>query len=127
MRRPTIATAVAAQANADYTAAIGRADGDPWTQPAGAHDAYRTGATVAHGGKVWTSLTPNNVWEPGVSGWREVVTGGSAPAAWVQPTGAHDAYAKGTRVTFGGKAYESLINANTWSPTASPAGWKLIT
>ena len=44
---------------------------------------------------------------------------------WVQPTGAHDAYNVGDRVIFEGKVYESLIDSNTWSPTAYPAGWKL--
>lgn len=45
---------------------------------------------------------------------------------WVQPTGAHDAYAIGAKVLFNNKVYESLIAANTYSPTAYPAGWKLI-
>lgn len=45
---------------------------------------------------------------------------------WVQPTGAHDAYNTGDRVMFEGQVWESLIDANTWSPTAYPAGWKLI-
>ena len=43
-----------------------------------------------------------------------------------QPTGAHDAYAKGDRVTFEGKHYISLIDANVYSPTAYPAGWSLV-
>lgn len=43
-----------------------------------------------------------------------------------QPTGAHDAYAKGDKVTFEGKHYISLINANVYSPTAYPAGWSLV-
>lgn len=45
---------------------------------------------------------------------------------WVQPTGAHDAYQIGDKVIFNTKTYESLINANTWSPTAYAAGWKLV-
>lgn len=45
---------------------------------------------------------------------------------WVQPTGAHDAYNIGDRVTFNGQVYESLINANVWSPTDYPQGWQLI-
>lgn len=49
-----------------------------------------------------------------------------AVAPWVQPTGAHDAYAKGARVVFGGKTYESLIDANTWSPSVYPQGWKAL-
>lgn len=43
---------------------------------------------------------------------------------FVQPTGAHDAYKKGDKVTFEGKHYISLIDANVYSPTAYPAGWK---
>lgn len=45
---------------------------------------------------------------------------------FVQPTGAQDAYKKGDRVRFNGSVYESLIDNNVWSPTAYPAGWKLI-
>jgi len=47
-------------------------------------------------------------------------------ADWVQPTGAQDAYNIGDRVLFEGHIYESLINANTWSPVVYPAGWTLI-
>jgi hypothetical protein len=45
---------------------------------------------------------------------------------WNQPVGGHDAYQKGDKVRFNGKDYESLINANVWSPTAYPAGWKKL-
>lgn len=103
------------------TASAAHTDGEPWQQPAGAHDAYPLAATVTHDGKTWESLTPFNVWAPGVSGWRELVTVGYP--AWVQPTGAHDAYAKGARVSFEGSDYESLIDGNVWSPTGYPAGW----
>lgn len=43
---------------------------------------------------------------------------------WVQPTGAHDAYQKGDKVHFptaSDPVYESLIDANVWSPTVY--GW----
>lgn len=43
-----------------------------------------------------------------------------------QPTGAHDAYHKGDTVMFNGKKYESIIDNNTHSPEAYPAGWKEI-
>lgn len=75
------------------------------------------------GGKTWTSLIDNNVWEPPV-GWREVVAEGYP--AWVQPTGAHDAYPMGGKVSFKGQNYESVIAANVWSPSAYPAGWKAL-
>ena len=43
---------------------------------------------------------------------------------WVQPTGAHDAYNTGDKVTYNGKRYVSLIDANVYSPGDYPAGWE---
>lgn len=43
-----------------------------------------------------------------------------------QPAGAHDSYPKGSIIIWNNKYYESLINANVWSPSAYPAGWKVI-
>lgn len=125
-------------------------DGTPtWVQPLGATDAYNKDDIVSHNGKKWKSTIDANVWEPGVYGWEEVAestgdggdsggTGGGGttepetpPAEtipdFVQPTGAHDAYKKGDKVKFEGKVYESLIDANVYSPSAYPAGWKEIT
>ena len=126
-RRETLATAEvkAAALNKEFLAAAGVVDGDEWRQPTSAVDAYPLDWTVTHDGKTWVSLTPANVWEPGVSGWRKVVEEGAAPE-WVQPTGAHDAYQTGDRVMFEGAEYVSLINGNTWSPTAYPQGWEKI-
>lgn len=51
-------------------------DGLPqWVQPLGATDAYNAGDKVSHNGKHWISNIDNNVWEPGVYGWDEVVEG----------------------------------------------------
>lgn len=58
--------------------------------------------------------------------WNEVVEG---IGVWKQPTGAHDAYRIGAKVhfpTISDPVYESLIDYNTYSPTAYPAGWKLV-
>lgn len=125
-RRQRIASAPqdAENLTKSYLEAIGRVDGTEWVQPTGAHDAYPKDSIVLHDGKEWASLIPANVWEPGISGWRENVEEGSGPADWVQPTGGHDAYKKGDRVSFEGSVYESLIDANTWSPTAYPDGWR---
>ena len=46
--------------------------------------------------------------------------------AFVQPTGAHDAYPIGAKVTFNGKRYTSNIAANVWAPDVYPAGWTLV-
>ena len=113
-----------------------------WTQPLGAVDAYNIGDIVSYNGKLYKSIINANVWAPDVypAGWEEYTesTGGGGTTEpetpptetipdFVQPTGAHDAYKKGDKVKFEGKIYESLIDANTYSPSAYPAGWKEIT
>ena len=49
----------------------------------------------------------------------------TAPA-YRNPSGAHDAYKQGDRVTYNGAVYESTINGNVWAPDAYPAGWKKL-
>lgn len=121
-----------------------------WTQPLCAVDAYNLGDIVSYNGKLYKSIINANVWAPDAypAGWEEYTestsggdsgeTGGSGTTEpetpptetipdFVQPTGAHDAYKKGDKVKFEGKIYESLIDANTYSPSAYPAGWKEIT
>lgn len=44
-----------------------------WIQPVGATDAYAIGAKVSHNDKHWISDYDNNIWEPGVFGWSEVI------------------------------------------------------
>ena len=44
-------------------------------------------------------------------------------AAWVQPTGAQDAYQLGDQVTHNGQIWESTANANVWEPGVF--GWAL--
>lgn len=51
--------------------------------------------------------------------WSGVVANGVIPQ-WVQPTGAHDAYALGDQVEHNDKVWESDIDANVWEP---PEQW----
>ena len=93
-----------------------------WIQPEGAHDAISRGQWRWRNGRAWRSLVADNVWEPGVSGWREVLT---RWPEYVQPTGAHDAYQIGERITFNGQRYVSAIDNNVWTPAAYPQGWQV--
>lgn len=45
-----------------------------WTQPQGAHDAYKKDAKVSYPyhERYWVSNCDGNVWQPGVYGWDEV-------------------------------------------------------
>ena len=63
-------------------------------------------------------------WTPDITPALFVVVSLDEWPEFVQPTGAHDAYKKGDKVTFNGKHYISLIDANVYSPAAYPAGWK---
>lgn len=45
---------------------------------------------------------------------------------WSQPTGAHDAYNNGDIVNYNGTLYRSLMDGNTYSPDAYPAGWEKV-
>ena len=96
--------------------------GEQWVQPTTAADAYLAGDIVEHDGATWESTLNGNVWKPGVSGWRRKRKDGK-PAAFVQPTGAHDAYRLGEKVTVDGTVYVSVIDFNVWSPEVYPAGW----
>lgn len=97
--------------------------GAPWVQPTGAHDSYMAGDVQTHNGKTWESTIDSNVWEPGVSGWREQTADGSPPE-FATPTGGHDAYNTGELVTFNGDVYKALQDGLVWSPADYPQGWE---
>lgn len=42
-----------------------------WVQPDSTNP-YMAGDKVRYGGKIWESIVDNNVWTPGVYGWKEV-------------------------------------------------------
>ena len=44
---------------------------------------------------------------------------------WVQPLGAHDAYANGAKVTHNGKRWTSDVDGNVWEPGVY--GWSEVT
>lgn len=66
---------------------------------------------------LFKEITPKTVVDPDGSEV-EIV------ADFIQPSGAHDAYKVGEKVSFGGAVYISKIDANTYSPTDYQAGWE---
>lgn len=73
-------------------------------------------------------------WVPGETGTESLYTNlemaGDGYLVWTQPTGAHNAYNTGDIVHYPTKddqLYKSLIDGNSWSPDAYPAGWELYT
>ena len=98
----------------------GVTDGQEWKQPTQALDAYPKGWQVRYGGLTWVSLVDGNAHQPGVSGWR-IVTDDDEPAPWQQPSGTHDAYAKGDQVTHEGHVWISSLDNNVYIP--GEYGW----
>lgn len=91
---------------------------------------YLVGDLVAYAGVLYQCVqvhTSQTDWTPNVvpALFTSKTPAGVIPD-WVQPTGAHDAYNIGDQVLFNGAVYESIIDANVWSPTVYPQGWQLI-
>lgn len=93
---------------------------------------YEVGRYLLYKGvlyKVLQAHTSQDTWTPDVTAslYAKVLidpTGETIPD-WEQPSGTN-AYMTGDKVRFEGNVYESLIDNNIWSPTAYPAGWKVI-
>ncbi|HCX64170.1 MAG TPA: hypothetical protein DHN33_03045 [Eubacteriaceae bacterium] len=91
---------------------------------------YIANDKVKYSGKLYRVVqvhTSQADWTPDIAAslFTEIVPEGVVPE-WVQPTGAHNAYNTGDKVSFEGSVYESIINANVWSPAEYSAGWKII-
>ena len=89
--------------------------------------AYLVGERLQYNGvlyRVVQAHTSQADWTPDITPALFVVVSLDEWPEFVQPTGAHDAYKKGDKVTFEGKHYISLIDGNVYSPAAYPAGWQ---
>ena len=60
-----------------------------------------------------------------VSLWTRIADPTQEWPEWIQPTGAHDAYAKGAKVSYDGKHWISTADANVWAPGVY--GWEEAT
>jgi hypothetical protein len=88
-----------------------------------AGETVAVGAKRLYGGQEYSVLQAHITqagWEPArvPALWKLEQTPGAdgTPAAWVQPTGGHDAYALGALVLYSGTVWRSLVNANVWPP-----------
>lgn len=79
--------------------------------------------------KLWKVLQPHTVseeWRPAEAVSLYVEVSIAEWPEWRQPTGAHDAYNTGDKVTFEGKHYICQKDGTTFSPAEYPAAWKLV-
>ena len=85
---------------------------------------YTAGEVCEAGGKLYRCAqahTSQSDWTPATvpALWVDIGVTADDPEAvpeWIQPTGAHDAYAKGAKVHHNGKTWTSDVDANTWEP-----------
>ncbi len=92
---------------------------------------YQEGDRFTYGDnfyKVLQDHTSEEQWKPGEAPSLYVLV--SDPAVewpeWREPTGAHDAYNTGDKVTYNGKRYVSKIDGNTTVPGSDERYWKPV-
>ena len=90
---------------------------DEWKSGA----AYETGDIRKRNGNLYRCLqnhTSQDDWTPeaAVSLWVEIADPSIEWPDWVQPAGAHDAYAQGAKVTHNEKHWTSDVDNNVWEP-----------
>lgn len=92
----------------------------------GASVPYQKDYIVQHGGGLYRCLqdhTSQDDWAPGTapSLWVSIADPAEEWPEWRQPGGAHDAYAKGAKVSHNGQHWVSDVDGNVWEPGAY--GW----
>ena len=88
--------------------------------------AYAAGYKVQHGGILYKCVqahTSQADWTPDATPALWVVVSIDEFPEWVQPTGAHDAYNIGDKVSYNGKHYICTADANVYAPGVY--GWEI--
>ena len=90
--------------------------------------AYAAGDRVQHDGTLYKCIQAHisqSDWMPSATPalWKTVSV--DEYPEWVQPTGAHDAYNIGDKVTYNGQHYVCTSDGNVYAPDVY--GWDLIT
>lgn len=98
---------------------------DEWTVDTN----YKQNYKVKYNNKLYRCLldhTSQSDWTPdvAVSLWVEISNPNEEYPEWKQPTGAHDAYKNGDKVSYEGNKYISTVDNNVWTPTEY--GWELV-
>lgn len=89
---------------------------------------YKVGDRVRYDGKLYRCVQAHDAIEgyepPNTPAlWVRTAPEGEVPE-WVQPTGAHDAYNEGDKVTHNGKTWVSTMDANVYEPGVY--GWSEV-
>ena len=85
---------------------------------------YSTDERIEYGGTLYRCVqahTSQADWTPPATPALWVMVSLEEWPAWVQPTGAHDAYNVGAKVTYADKHWISTVDSNIWKP--GDYGW----
>lgn len=88
-------------------------------------NSYAIGVRVQYMGTLYKCVQAHTAqpdWTPDVTPALWVTVSVEDWPEWVQPTGAHNAYNKGDKVSYNGKHYICTIDANAYAPGVS--GWE---
>lgn len=89
--------------------------------------AYSVGDRVQYNSTLYRCVqahTSQNDWTPDVTPALWVIVSIEEFPEWIQPTGAHDAYNKGVKVSYNGKHYICTVDSNVYAPGVY--GWDLL-
>ena len=89
---------------------------------------YSVGDRVQYNGTLYKCVQAHTAqldWTPNSTPALWVVVSIDEYPEWVQPTGAHDAYNTGDKVSYNGKRYVCTIDANSYAPDVY--GWEIVT
>lgn len=89
--------------------------------------AYSVGDRVQYNSTLYRCVqahTSQNDWTPDVTPALWIIVSIEEFPEWVQPTGAHDAYNKGDKVSYKGKHYVCTADSNVYAPGVY--GWDLL-
>ena len=101
----------------------------------GIGEAYQEGQIVRYEDALYSvvqSHTSQDDWQPDTvpalyTILNKTSVGGDAVISeWVQPTGAHDAYNVGDKVTYEGKTWESTVDGNAYAPGVVDGQWVVV-
>lgn len=90
--------------------------------------AYAVGDRVQYNGALYKCVqahTSQVDWAPDATPALWVAVSVDTWPEWVQPTGAHDAYNRGDKVSYNGKRYICTADANVYAPGVY--GWEAAT
>ena len=90
-------------------------------------NAYAVGDRAQYNEKLYKCVQAHTAqadWTPDATAALWVVVSLDEYPQWVQPTGAHNAYNKGDKVSYNGKHYVCTTNANVYAPDVY--GWEEV-